>query len=148
MMINGAPPADLDAAMQAVSDRVLADAAGQGRPLHLRIDRDFASPGGPRDERSDVFHVVAAIDRHLFSAGFHEGLEAGCALVMSVLQDEIISTLGRPWPEIGDRDGSRLGVLDVGLEPVGIAHWHLRGERLCAVGHLIPTCRARGWRIL
>lgn len=147
MTIHGAPLADLDAAMRAVSDRVLADAAGHALPLHLHVDRDFSSPEGPPDERPDVFHVVAAIDGHLFSAGFHNGLEAGCALVMSVVQDEIISALGRPWPELGDRSGSTLGVLDVGFEPVGIAHWQVRGEPLCAVGHLVPTCQARGWRI-
>jgi hypothetical protein len=147
MMIQGAPPADLESAMQAASDRVLADAAGHRLPLHLRIDRGFSSGGGPPDERPDEFHVVATIDTHVFSAGFHQGLEAGCARVMSVLQDEIIAVLGRPWPEIIDERGSSLGVLDVGLEPVGIAHWHVRGEPLCAVGHLVPTCQARGWRI-
>lgn len=146
--MHGAPLADLDAAMQAVSDRVLADAAGHGRRLHLRVDRAFSSPGEPRDERPDVFHVVAAIDGHIFSAGFDSGLEAGCARVMSVLQDEIISTLGRPWPEIGDRSGSRLGVLDVGFEREGIAHWQMRGQLLCAVGHLVPASLARGWHIL
>jgi len=27
-------------------------------------------------------------------------------------------------------------------------HWSLRGRPLCAVGHLLETCRALGWRIL
>ena len=73
---------------------------------------------------------------------------AGCALVMSVVQDDIVDARGRPWPEVADGNGSGLGVLDVVNEPLGIAHWSLRGHPLCAVGHLVETCRALGWRIL
>jgi hypothetical protein len=39
-------------------------------------------------------------------------------------------------------------VLEVSCEPLGIAHWSLRGHPLCAVGHLVETCRALGWRVL
>lgn len=65
---------------------------------------------------------------------------------MSVLQDAIIDSLGRPWPEVDD-GGASVGVLDVALEPAGIAHWVLRGEPICPVGQLASTCRALGWRI-
>jgi hypothetical protein len=64
---------------------------------------------------------------------------------MSVLQDAVVDSLGRPWPEVGGSDS--VGVLDVAVEPVGIAHWSLRGRPLCAVGHLLATCRALGWRV-
>jgi hypothetical protein len=57
--------------------------------------------------------VVAAIDGHEFLAGFEHGLEAACANVMSGLQDGVVDSSGRPWPEILDAAGTSLGVLDV-----------------------------------
>lgn len=148
MTVRDAPVEDLDAAMQAVSDRVLADADGAGPPLRLRVDPTFSSPDGrQRDVRPVAAHIVGAVGKHEFAGGFDAGLEAGCAHVMSVYQDEVVAMRGRPWPEISDRAGVLLGVLDVAVTPVGVAHWHLRGEPLCAVGHLVASCRARGWHV-
>jgi hypothetical protein len=92
--------------------------------------------------------VVGVIGKHVFMAGFEHGLEAGCARVMSAVQDDVIGARGRPWPEVGDADGSLLGVPDVSDDPLGIAHWSLRGRPLRAVGHLVETCRALGWHVL
>jgi len=91
--------------------------------------------------------VVGVIGEHVFAAGFEHGLEAACAAVMSVVQDDVVGMRGRPWPEIADDDASALGVLDVACEPLGIAHWSHLGRPLCAVGHLSATCRALGWRV-
>ena len=87
------------------------------------------------------------IGEHVFAAGFEQGIEAGCARVMSVVQDDVVDARGRR-PEVTDANGSGLGVLDVSCGPLGIAHWSLRGHPLCAVGHLVETCRALGWRVL
>jgi hypothetical protein len=140
------PLRDLNAALQAVLDRVRADADGSGLEVELRVDPGFAVPGGV-DDRSPVHQVVGVIGEHVFAAGFEHGLEAACAAVMSVVQDDLVGMRGRPWPEIADGDGSALGVLDVACEPLGIAHWSHRGRPLCAVGHLSSTCRALGWRV-
>jgi len=138
---------ELDVAMRAVLDRVRADAVGTELVVELHVDPGFAVPGGG-DDGPPAGHVVGVIGEHLFAAGFEHGLEAGCALVMSVFQDDVVDARGRPWPEVTDGSGSGLGVLDVSFEPLGIAHWSLRGHPLCAVGHLVETCRALGWRIL
>jgi hypothetical protein len=115
--------------------------------VELRVDPDFAVPGGV-DDRPPAGQVVGVIGEHVFAAGFDQGIEAGCATVMSVVQDDVVDARGRPWPEVTDASGSGLGVLDVSCEPLGIAHWSLRGHPLCAVGHLVETCRALGWRVL
>jgi hypothetical protein len=141
-----APLRDLDAAMRTVLDRVRADAGAAGIEVELRLDPGFAVPGGV-DDRPPAHHVVGVIGEHVFSAGFADGLEAGCARVMSVVQDEVVDSRGKPWPELIDDDESAVGVLDVGCEPVGIAHWTLRGRPFCAIGDLTATCRALGWRI-
>lgn len=73
------------------------------------------------------------------------GLEAACAAVMSGVQDEVIDALGRPWPEVIGPAGP-VGVLDVGFEPSGLAHWRLRNEPVCPVGGLRAACVAFGWR--
>jgi hypothetical protein len=138
----GEPLHDLDAAMQAVLDRVRADADGVEPGLALAVDASF----GGTDDGSPAHHVVVRIEENTTAVGFEPGLESGCGEVMSVLQDAVVDSLGRPWPEVHD-DGGSVGVLDVAVEPVGIAHWSLRGRPLCAVGHLVPTCRALGWRI-
>jgi hypothetical protein len=114
--------------------------------VELRVDPQFALPGGV-DDRPAAHQVVGVIGGHVFAAGFEHGLEAACAVVMSMVQDDVVGAHGRPWPEIADRDGSELGVLDVSFEPPGIAHWSLRGHPLCAIGHLTETCRALGWRV-
>jgi hypothetical protein len=141
------PLRELDIAMRAVLDRVRADALGTEIVVELRVDPDFAVPGGV-DDRPPAGQVVGVIGEHVFAAGFEQGIEAGCARVMSVVQDDVVDARGRPWPELTDADGSGLGVLDVSCEPLGIAHWSLHGHPLCAVGHLLETCRARGWRVL
>jgi hypothetical protein len=140
------PLREIDVAMQAVLDRVRADAGGTGLDVELRVDPHFAV-AGEADDRPPAHQVVGVIGGHVFSAGFEHGLEAACSVVMSMLQDDVIGARGRPWPEIADRDGSGLGVLDVSVEPLGIAHWSLRNHPLCAVGHLVETCRALGWRV-
>jgi hypothetical protein len=140
------PLRDVDAAMRAVLDRVRADLDGVGLHVELRVDQGFAVPGGV-DDRSPVHQVVGVIGEHVFSAGFEHGLEAGCAAVMSTVQDDVVGLHGRPWPEIAERDGSDVRVLDVAVEPIGIAHWSFRGRPLCAVGHLLATCRALGWHV-
>ena len=132
--------------MRAVLDRVRADVDGAGLKIQMRVDPSFAQPGSV-DERPPVDQVVAMINGHVFSVGFEHGLEAGCATVMSGVQDDLVDASGRPWPDIVDHDGGGLGVLDVALEPLGIAHWSLRGHPLCAVGQLASTCRALGWRV-
>jgi hypothetical protein len=53
---------------------------------------------------------VGVIGEHVFEAGFEHGLEAGCAAVMSVVQEDVVGMLGRPRPEIADGDGSALAV--------------------------------------
>jgi hypothetical protein len=141
-----APLRDLDAAMRTVLDRVRADVGAAGPEVELRLDPGFAVPGGI-DDRSLAHQVVGVIAEHVFSAGFADGLEAGCAQVMNVVQDEVVDSRGRPWPELADGDGSTVGVLDVGCEPFGIAHWALRGQPFCAIGDLVEACRALGWRI-
>lgn len=143
----GQPLQELDIAMRAVLDRVRADAAGTELVVELRVDPDFAVPGG-LDDRPPAGQVVGVIGEHVFAAGFEQGIEAGCARVMNVVQDDVIDARGRPWPEVTDGNGSGLGVLEVSSEPLGIAHWSLRGHPLCAVGHLVETCRAWGWRVL
>ena len=132
------PLRDLHAAMDAVLARVRADADGLGPGLSLAVDPAFGVP----DDASPVHHVVARIEKNTTLVGFEAGLESGCADVMSLLQDAVVDSLGRPWPEVDD-----VGVLDVGLEPAGIAHWAFRGEPICPVGQLLPTCRALGWRV-
>jgi hypothetical protein len=141
------PLRELDVAMRAVLDRVRADAVGTGLTVELRVDPQFAVADGG-DDRPPAHQVVGVIGEHVFAAGFEHGLEAGCALVMSMVQDDVVDARGRSWPEVTDGSGSGLGVLDVYFEPLGIAHWSLRGHPLCAVGHLVETCRALGWRIL
>ena len=136
------PPRDLGAAMEAVLARVRADADGVGPGLSLTVDPAFAVP----DDDSPAHHVVVRIEQNSTLLGFGSGLESGCAEAMSVVQDAVIDSLGRPWPEVDD-DGDSVGVLDVALEPSGIAHWALRGEPICPVGQLVPTCRALGWRV-
>ena len=143
-MVNGLrfPVRDLDAAMDAVLARVRADADGVGPGLSLAVDPAFGTP----DDDLPAHHVVVRIEKNTTLVGFEPGLEAGCAEVMSVLQDAVVDSLGRPWPEVADGDGD-VGVLDVVPEPGGIAHWALRGEPICPVGQLVATCRALGWRI-
>lgn len=136
------PLRDLDAAMDAVVVRVRADAGSVGPDLSLAVDPALGVP----DDDSPAHHVVVRIEKNATLVGFEPGLESGCAEVMSVLQDAIIDLSGRPWPEAEVR-GESVGVLDVALEPIGIAHWVLRGEPICPVGQLLPTCRALGWRI-
>ena len=138
------PVRDLDAAMDAVLARVRADAAGVGPGLVLAVDRAFGDP----DDESPVHHVVVRIEENVTSVGSEPGpgLESGCADVMSRLQDAVVDLYGRPWAEVDDA-GESGGVLDVALEPYGMAHWALRGEPICPVGQLQPTCRALGWRI-
>ena len=141
------PLRELDAAMRTVLDRVRADLDGIRLDVDLRVDPDFAS-AGEVDGLSPAESVVGIIGRHVFAAGFEHGLEAACARVMSAAQDDVVDARGRPWPEVADGDGMPLGVLDVAHEPHGLAHWSLRGRPLCAVGHLVATCRALGWRVL
>jgi hypothetical protein len=76
---------------------------------------------------------VGVIGEHVFAAGFEQGIEAGCARVMNVVQDDVIDARGRPWPEVTDGNGSGLGVLEVSSEPLGIAHWSLRVRREVAL---------------
>jgi hypothetical protein len=143
---------DLEAAMRAVVGRVDADLRGAASGsavsgASLRVDREFASPsGGGAGDGPPQQHVVATIAGHRFAAGFEHGLEVACATVMSALQDEMVDSSGEPWPELADDSGGVVGVLDVAVEPVGIAHWALRGDPICAVGQLAESCRARGWR--
>jgi hypothetical protein len=142
---------DLEAAMQAVVGRVDADLRGAASGsavsgVSLRVDGEFAYPGGGAGGGPPQQHVVATIAGHRFSARFEHGLEVACATVMSAFQDEMVDSSGKPWPELADDDGGVVGVLDVAVESVGIAHWALRGEPICAVGQLTESCRARGWR--
>ena len=141
------PLRELGIAMRAVLDRVRADTAGTELVVELRVDPDFALPGGV-DDRSPAGQVVGVIGEHGFAAGFEQGIEAACARVMNVVQDDLVDARGRPWPEAADGDGSGLGVLEVSCEPLGIAHWSLRAHPLCPVGHLVETCRALGWHVL
>lgn len=143
-----APVVDLEAVIRAVSDRVLADTPENAPSLRLAVDPSFSTPSNHFDGSPGPVHVVGVIGGHKFAAGFQRGLEAGCAMVMSAMQDEIVAMSGRPWPEIGDRSDGRLGVLDVALGPLGIAHWQLRGEPFCAVGHLRASCQAHGWYVV
>lgn len=136
------PVRDLHAALDAVLARVRADTDGVGPGLSLAVDPAFGVP----DDGSPAHHAVVGIEKNSTSVGFEPGLESGCAEVMSVLQDAVIDSSGRPWPEVDD-GGDSVGVLDVALEPAGLAHWALRGEPICPVGQLVPTCRALGWRI-
>ena len=104
-------------------------------------------PGGV-DDRPPAGQVVGVIGEHVFAAGFEQGIEAGCARVMSVVQDDVVDARGRPWPEVTDVERIRARGARGSCEPLGIAHWSLRGHPLCAVGHLVETCRALGWRVL
>lgn len=128
--------------MDAVLARVRADADGVGPGPLLAVDPTF----GDLDDDPPAHHVVVRIEKNTTLVGFGSGVESGCAEVMRVVQDAVIDSSGRPWPEVDD-GGDSIGVLDVVLEPLGIAHWVLRGEPLCPVGQLVPTCLALGWRI-
>lgn len=136
---------DLDAAMEAVLARVRADADGVGPDVTLAVDPRFGVLRDD-DEPSPAHHVVVRIENNITAVGLSAGIEAGCATVMSVVQDAIIDSSGRPWPEVDDA-GDSVGVLDVAQGPAGIAHWALRGEPICPVGQLVATCRALGWHI-
>lgn len=136
------PVGDLDAAMDAVLARVRADTGDVGPGPSLAVDPTFGDP-----DDAPAHHVVVRIEGNTTLVGFGTGLESACAEAMSVVQDAVVESLRRPWPEVDDVGGVGVGVLDVALEPSGIAHWALRGEPICPVGQLVPTCRALGWRI-
>jgi hypothetical protein len=132
--------------VDAVAERVRADGGPLARELRVRVDPVFAGWGGGVDGLPRIEQVAAAIGGRTFAVEFAHGLEAACAAVMSGVQDEVIAMLWRPWPEVLDGD-TPVGVLDVGLDPVGLAHWHLRSVPVCAVGQLASSCRARGWHV-
>lgn len=136
-------PLVLAAAMEAVTTRVRADLGPDLLPgFGLRLDPAFS---GTTVSGPEVVVGVAGARR--FAAGFEHGLEIACATVMSALQDEAIDEIGRPWPELADECGRSVGVLDVVVEPPGVASWNIGDEVVSVVGLLAASCRARGWHI-
>jgi hypothetical protein len=67
-------------------------------------------------------------------------------VVADQLQDNVIDQLARPWPELRDAAGRAVGVLEPRYGN-GLAQWALRGDALCAVGHLTSAVGAAGFRI-
>ena len=81
--------------------------------------------------------VIVVCGGHRFISHMELGVEAACAHIADVLQDDVMDILGRPWPYVS-LSARAAGVLEPATAPAGIAHWQLRGEPICAIGHLRP----------
>lgn len=92
--------------------------------------------------------VTCVCGGHEFPLPFDDA-ETACAYAAYMLQDDAIDELGRPWPELLDSDGKFVGVLvpPADAEGGGIAHWALREEPFCTIGHLHEAVAAAGLRI-
>lgn len=129
---------------ESILERIVADLPqGQGPP-ELFLDPTFADPDH-RDSTPDVSDAVVDIGGSRTRIGLENGSEQGCLVVMSAVQDAVIDRTGRPWPEVLDKEGTTIGVLDVDLLPDGSAGWTLRGDRVGPVGRLVAACTSRGW---
>ena len=105
--------------------------------ISVGIDDTFSEVKWDRDTvPPSTKHVVVSAGGHRFIAGLSRGVEAACAHAADQLQDDVMDDLNRPWPEV--TIGSRTGVLQAALEPLGIAHWRLGEQPVCAIGHLRP----------
>jgi hypothetical protein len=129
--------AGLRHAIAFVQSRIRGDFEDTGLArVELHRDPSFAGLGsqGLSDRAEDV---IVTCGGHRFISHLELGVEAACAHVANVLQDDVMDLLGRPWPHISmpTRAG---GVLEPTMAGAGIAHWQLRGEPVCAVGHLRP----------
>jgi hypothetical protein len=148
-------PQRIDAAAHMIVERITADfgeVTGH-RPdlVQFRNDPGWAtdgvlppgrSPGDPARPEDVIVRLLGG--RSEFPADLDEGGEHACWLVASRLQDDVIDALGRPWPELRDGEGSVLGIAEPQLEPVMLAHWAVRGDPLCAIGHLHMALGAAG----
>ena len=124
-------------AMHFLQARLRVDLSVPGMPA-IEVGRDSSfgevlPAGAPGRSTADIVVIAGG---HRFSANLGRGVEAACAHAASVLQDDVMDLLQRPWPEL--TLGAVRGVLEPGLDPFGIAHWSLRGRPVCAVGHLRP----------
>jgi hypothetical protein len=124
--------------------------AAMGDFVRKRLEADFQGMGLAQVEfrvepSGDVTCVCGG---HEFLLPFDDA-ESACAYAAYMLQDDVIDRLGRPWPELLDPGGKFIGVLvapaDAGGS--GIAHWALRNDPFCAVGHLHQAVQAAGWLI-
>ncbi|MGQ0773265.1 MAG: hypothetical protein ACT4NY_02425 [Pseudonocardiales bacterium] len=142
----------INAAMAFILARLDADFATTVLPMiELRIIPAWSSGGSEddnakQDPRPD--DVIVVCGGHEFSLPLTAGVETACAEAADALQDDVIGSTGRPWPEINTREGAYVGVLFPRVEaPQQVALWYLNGQSLCAVGHLYPACAAAGLTI-
>jgi hypothetical protein len=135
-LLTGWSDPQVEAAMQFIRRRVLDDLVSA---IDLPADEVLALRLGGGEVLATVFH-----GEHDFPVELHEGVEEACALVAGQVQDDVIGRLGRAWPEVHSPGGDAVGVLEPACEPIGLAHWALRGRPLCAVGQLTSAVAAAG----
>jgi hypothetical protein len=143
---EGAVPARFGAAVGFVVERVRADVGPDARlpspAVAVRMDPSWADPAATGAGAEDL--IASVFDgRHEFPLGLEDGVEYACWNLADQVQDDVVGELGRPWPELVDRDGASLGVLEPALVG-GLAGWALRGRAFCAVGQLRQAVSAAG----
>jgi hypothetical protein len=147
----------ITAACAFVLERLEADFKDTGLTVEFRFDPSWSDPDAEMPIGIHPYHrrpedAVASSrwgngNLHEFPLQLDGGVESACWYAADQMQTDVMDEHNQPWPELLDRRGRFVGVLDIPGGGTGLAQWELRGEPFCAVGHLHKSCEAAGLTI-
>lgn len=126
-----------------IASLVLADIATSGVALDLVL-YDGRSGTGSSPEAHRLIHgdigdtddLFAQADGHWMRVSA-TAVQDAAAIILSQLQDDVIDSLGRGWPEITNADGTFAGVAVPQSEPAAPEPgWYVSSRQVSAIGQL------------
>lgn len=126
-----------------IASLVLADISTSGVVLDLVLYDGRSGAGSAPEARrlthgdiGDTDDLFAQADGHWLRVPA-TAVQDAAAIILSQLQDDVIDSLGRGWPEITDADGTFAGVaVPLSEAAAPEAGWYVRSRQVSAIGQL------------